>query len=192
MLTTLSLIALFVSAVNAGKRGLAWPYCALNYWTIDIMPDIFFARWQTTALCTVYNTFFSTCLNLYHHFPQGSRKVQHREWEGEFVTMIFCRRPNPSNYLHTGCRNVRQTFLYAFIDPHLEHSYDWETYAPPSTNGNGGLGFVGMQRCLDCDSSPISQLASRHAAQGWASTSFNCLNRRLRSHPSNTSRIHPE
>ena len=23
--------------------------------------------------------------------------------------------------------------------------YDWETYAPPSTNGNGGLGFIGMQ-----------------------------------------------
>lgn len=23
--------------------------------------------------------------------------------------------------------------------------YDWESYAPPSTNGNGGLGFVGMQ-----------------------------------------------
>lgn len=23
--------------------------------------------------------------------------------------------------------------------------YDWETYAPPSTNGNGGLGFIGTQ-----------------------------------------------
>lgn len=23
--------------------------------------------------------------------------------------------------------------------------YDWETYAPPSTNGAGGLGFIGMQ-----------------------------------------------
>ncbi|KAF7984142.1 hypothetical protein HWV62_16790 [Athelia sp. TMB] len=46
--------------------------------------------------------------------------------------------------------------------------YDWETYAPPSTNGNGGLGFIGMQRCLDCSSSPIADLASRHAAQGWA------------------------
>ncbi|KAF7983942.1 hypothetical protein HWV62_18350 [Athelia sp. TMB] len=46
--------------------------------------------------------------------------------------------------------------------------YDWETYAPPSTNGNGGLGFIGMQRCLDCSSSPIAELASRHAAQGWA------------------------
>ncbi|KAF7973692.1 hypothetical protein HWV62_14694 [Athelia sp. TMB] len=46
--------------------------------------------------------------------------------------------------------------------------YDWETYAPPSTNGNGGLGFIGMQRCLDCSSSPIADLASRQAAQGWA------------------------
>lgn len=26
-----------------------------------------------------------------------------------------------------------------------------------------------MQRCLDCSSSPIADLASRHAAQGWAS-----------------------
>ena len=46
--------------------------------------------------------------------------------------------------------------------------YDYETYPPPSTNGNGGLGFIGMQRCLDCPSSPIAELASRHAAQGWA------------------------
>jgi hypothetical protein len=48
-------------------------------------------------------------------------------------------------------------------------SYDYETYAPPSTNGNGGLGFIGMQRCLDCSSSPIDQLKARQAAQGWAS-----------------------
>ncbi|KAL1715357.1 hypothetical protein EV715DRAFT_275894 [Schizophyllum commune] len=46
--------------------------------------------------------------------------------------------------------------------------YDWETYAPPSTNGAGGLGFIGMQRCLDCDSSPIGQLAARQKDQGWA------------------------
>jgi hypothetical protein len=46
--------------------------------------------------------------------------------------------------------------------------YDWETYAPPSTNGNGGLGFIGMQRCLDCSSSPIADLYSRWQTQGWA------------------------
>lgn len=23
--------------------------------------------------------------------------------------------------------------------------YDWETYQPPSTNGNGGLNFIGTQ-----------------------------------------------
>ncbi|KAM5546290.1 hypothetical protein V8D89_000416 [Ganoderma adspersum] len=45
--------------------------------------------------------------------------------------------------------------------------YDYETYPPPSTNGNGGLGFIGMQRCLDCDSSPISQLAAHQKQQGW-------------------------
>ena len=46
--------------------------------------------------------------------------------------------------------------------------YDYETYPPPSSNGNGGLGFIGMQRCLDCPSSPIADLASRQAAQKWA------------------------
>ena len=51
-------------------------------------------------------------------------------------------------------------------------SYDYETYPPPSTNGNGGLGFIGMQRCLDCDSSPINQLAARQQQQGWASKSL--------------------
>jgi hypothetical protein len=46
--------------------------------------------------------------------------------------------------------------------------YDWETYPPPSTNGNGGLGFIGMQRCLDCQSSPVGQLAQRQREQGWS------------------------
>ncbi|KAF7337862.1 Glyco-hydro-cc domain-containing protein [Mycena venus] len=46
--------------------------------------------------------------------------------------------------------------------------YDYETYNPPSTNGNGGLNFIGMQRCLDCDSSPISQLATRQQQSGFA------------------------
>ncbi|KAI5889725.1 uncharacterized protein SCHCODRAFT_01158444 [Schizophyllum commune H4-8] len=46
--------------------------------------------------------------------------------------------------------------------------YDWETYAPPSTNGNGGLGFIGMQGCWDCSSSPVGELAARQKAQGWA------------------------
>ncbi|KAF7299323.1 Glyco-hydro-cc domain-containing protein [Mycena indigotica] len=39
--------------------------------------------------------------------------------------------------------------------------YDYETFAPPSSNGAGGLNFIGMQRCLDCQSSPISQLQAR-------------------------------
>jgi len=46
--------------------------------------------------------------------------------------------------------------------------YDWETYPPPSTNGNGGLGFIGMQAEMDSTSSPVSQLAALQAAQGWA------------------------
>ncbi|KAJ6628170.1 hypothetical protein B0H10DRAFT_1991681 [Mycena sp. CBHHK59/15] len=46
--------------------------------------------------------------------------------------------------------------------------YDYETFPPPSTNGAGGLAFIGMQRCLDCDSSPIAQLAQRQKDQGFA------------------------
>ncbi|KIK55677.1 glycoside hydrolase family 128 protein [Collybiopsis luxurians FD-317 M1] len=47
--------------------------------------------------------------------------------------------------------------------------YDWETYAPPTSTGNtGGLGFIGMQAKLDSPSSPVSQLAARQKAQGWA------------------------
>ncbi|KAF7332476.1 Glyco-hydro-cc domain-containing protein [Mycena kentingensis (nom. inval.)] len=46
--------------------------------------------------------------------------------------------------------------------------YDWETYLPPSTNGKSGLNYIGMQRCLDCDSSPIAQLAARQKELGFA------------------------
>ncbi|KAJ7447574.1 hypothetical protein B0H11DRAFT_2335445 [Mycena galericulata] len=46
--------------------------------------------------------------------------------------------------------------------------YDYETYSPPSSNGNGGLNFIGMQRCLDCSSSPIADLAARQKQLGFA------------------------
>ncbi|KAF8205518.1 hypothetical protein K438DRAFT_1905247 [Mycena galopus ATCC 62051] len=46
--------------------------------------------------------------------------------------------------------------------------YDYETYAPPSDNGNGGLNFIGMQRCTDCSSSPIADLAARQKQLGFA------------------------
>ncbi|KAJ6520378.1 hypothetical protein C8R45DRAFT_58931 [Mycena sanguinolenta] len=45
--------------------------------------------------------------------------------------------------------------------------YGYETYSPPSTNGNGGLAFIGMQRCKDCASSPINQLAARQKQLGF-------------------------
>jgi hypothetical protein len=75
-----------------------------------------------------------------------------------------------------GKRGLDWTYYDASLDPGVFNNgdgevvaiYDYETYAPPSTNGNGGLGFIGMQRCLDCDSSPIAQLSARQAAQGWA------------------------
>jgi hypothetical protein len=49
----------------------------------------------------------------------------------------------------------------------MPHSYDYETSAPSSSNGNGGLAFIGMQRCMDCISSPISQLAARQQQLGF-------------------------
>ncbi|CAE6473044.1 unnamed protein product [Rhizoctonia solani] len=42
--------------------------------------------------------------------------------------------------------------------------YNWETWRPANTNN---LNWIGMQRCLDCDSSPITQLQTRAAQQGW-------------------------
>ncbi|CAE6418070.1 unnamed protein product [Rhizoctonia solani] len=42
--------------------------------------------------------------------------------------------------------------------------YNWETWRPAVTTN---MNWVGMQRCMDCDSSPISQLATRAAQQGW-------------------------
>ena len=73
---------------------------------------------------------------------------------------------------------------------HLGHSYDYETFAPPSKNGAGGLAFIGMQRCLDCDSSPISQLATRQQQQGWASECNHPL--RLNAADNHYSRLHAE
>ncbi|KIJ63552.1 glycoside hydrolase family 128 protein [Hydnomerulius pinastri MD-312] len=75
-----------------------------------------------------------------------------------------------------GKRGLCWTYFDGTLDPGVFNNgdgevvaiYDYETYAPPSTNGDGGLGFIGMQRCLDCTSSPIADLASRQAAQGWA------------------------
>ncbi|KAG9316993.1 glycosyl hydrolase catalytic core-domain-containing protein [Chiua virens] len=46
--------------------------------------------------------------------------------------------------------------------------YDYETYQPATTGGIGNLGFIGMQRCTDCSSSPIADLYSRWQSQGWA------------------------
>ncbi|KAJ7656164.1 hypothetical protein DFH06DRAFT_1091552 [Mycena polygramma] len=46
--------------------------------------------------------------------------------------------------------------------------YDYETYSPPSSNGLGGLNYIGMQRCTDCDSSPIASLALRQQQLGFS------------------------
>ncbi|KAF9030138.1 hypothetical protein BDZ89DRAFT_1064926 [Hymenopellis radicata] len=73
-----------------------------------------------------------------------------------------------------GKRGLAWPYYNSPLDPALLKSdpvvaiYDWETYQPPSSNGNGGLEFIGMQRATDADSSPIGELASRAAAQGWS------------------------
>ncbi|KAI1792726.1 hypothetical protein LXA43DRAFT_1093370 [Ganoderma leucocontextum] len=50
---------------------------------------------------------------------------------------------------------------------HVVAIYDYETYQPPCKGGKHGLNFIGMQRCLDCTSSPINQLAARQKEQKW-------------------------
>ncbi|EJF56989.1 hypothetical protein BD309DRAFT_957986 [Dichomitus squalens] len=75
-----------------------------------------------------------------------------------------------------GKRGLTWTYYDNTLDPGVFNNgdgqvvaiYDYETYAPVSKNGAGGLAFIGMQRCLDCDSSPIAQLATRQKQQGWA------------------------
>jgi hypothetical protein len=42
--------------------------------------------------------------------------------------------------------------------------YNWETWRPANT---AGVNFVGMQRCTDCESSPIGELGARASQQGW-------------------------
>ncbi|CAE7183380.1 unnamed protein product [Rhizoctonia solani] len=42
--------------------------------------------------------------------------------------------------------------------------YNWETWRPAKT---AHLNWIGTQRCMDCDSSPISQLKKRAQEQGW-------------------------
>ncbi|CUA67338.1 hypothetical protein RSOLAG22IIIB_13398 [Rhizoctonia solani] len=53
-----------------------------------------------------------------------------------------------------------------FTDGHnrVQWIYNWETWRPAKT---AHLNWIGMQRCMDCDSSPISQLKTRAEQQGW-------------------------
>ncbi|QRW18084.1 glycoside hydrolase family 128 protein [Rhizoctonia solani] len=47
---------------------------------------------------------------------------------------------------------------------HIQWIYNWETWRPAKTTN---LNWIGMQRCMDCESSPIAQLQTRAAQQGW-------------------------
>ncbi|KAG9074765.1 hypothetical protein FRC06_010479 [Ceratobasidium sp. 370] len=60
-------------------------------------------------------------------------------------------------------KNIDSTLL-ANGNGNVQWIYDWETWRPAKTTN---LNWIGMQRCLDCDSSPISQLQTRAAQQGW-------------------------
>jgi len=69
-------------------------------------------------------------------------------------------------------RGLCWTFYNEPLDPspfnagNVVAIYDYETTPPvPSA---GGLAFIGMQRCLDCDSSPIADLQTRYQQQQWA------------------------
>ncbi|KAF7299321.1 Glyco-hydro-cc domain-containing protein [Mycena indigotica] len=81
----------------------------------------------------------------------------------------FSRRGGP------GKRGLCWPFYNAPLDPakfndggSVNLIYDYETFPPPSSNGNGGLNFIGMQRCLDCESSPIAQLQARQKELGFS------------------------
>ncbi|KAJ7213487.1 glycosyl hydrolase catalytic core-domain-containing protein [Mycena pura] len=75
-----------------------------------------------------------------------------------------------------GKRGLCWPFYNSLLDPaklndgkgSVNLIYDYETFAPPSSNGNGGLNFIGVQRCLDCDSSPIAQLQTRQQQLGFS------------------------
>ncbi|KAG9316999.1 glycosyl hydrolase catalytic core-domain-containing protein [Chiua virens] len=77
---------------------------------------------------------------------------------------------------HAGKRGLTWPFYNGSLNPRVLNNgdgqvvviYDYETFLPPTTGGIGNLGFIGMQRCLDCPSSPISQLFSRRQSQQWA------------------------
>lgn len=42
--------------------------------------------------------------------------------------------------------------------------YNWETYRPANTQN---FNFIGTQRCMDCSSSPVADLANRVSSGGW-------------------------
>ncbi|KZV75735.1 glycoside hydrolase family 128 protein [Peniophora sp. CONT] len=86
-----------------------------------------------------------------------------------FLSLSLC-----ISLVQAGKRGLAWPWYNAPLDPSVFAGngqvvaiYDWETYQPPSTNGSGGLEFIGMQGCPDCDSSPLSALQSRAAEQGW-------------------------
>ncbi|KAG8735885.1 hypothetical protein FRC10_010035 [Ceratobasidium sp. 414] len=77
--------------------------------------------------------------------------------------------------------NIDSTLL-ANGNGNVQWIYDWETWRPAKTTYAiifihllplltdiyvRNLNWIGMQRCMDCDSSPISQLQTRAAQQGW-------------------------
>ncbi|KAF8205540.1 hypothetical protein K438DRAFT_1756915 [Mycena galopus ATCC 62051] len=96
-----------------------------------------------------------------------------------FVTLALASLSlaTPTEKRHgPGKRGLAWTWYNAPLDPGRLNDgqgtvnliYDYETYAPSSSNGLGGLAFIGMQRCKDCDSSPINQLAARQKSVGFS------------------------
>ncbi|KAI0036312.1 endo-beta-1,3-glucanase [Vararia minispora EC-137] len=76
-----------------------------------------------------------------------------------------------------GKRGLAWPYYNSPLDPNVLNTgdgqvvaiYDWETYFPPTSTGSiGNLGWIGMQGCIDCASSPVAELASRQAQYGWA------------------------
>ena len=163
------LSAIFLTTVvRAGKRGLDWTYCLstifssriTNILFLWILPIVNGGLYDSLSLFD-----FHTCSRIDYNFFSNPGLFKNSDGQ---VRNSF-HFTTPTNSFMKGRGYVRDRLSLIYPTYWQNSSYDYETYAPPSTNGNGGLGFIGMQRCLDCDSSPVAQLKARQQAQGWAS-----------------------
>jgi hypothetical protein len=139
-------VALFAAApsVLGGKRGLAWPWC--KSYTLYMI-------WSLTYPLLKDNE--GKNLNPLS-LANGNGNVQWYVYEihRRDTSLNMCAFQDLQlGDLAPGCYHVSAAHFQCRKPTHI------------FTISN--MNWVGMQRCMDCDSSPISQLATRAAQQGW-------------------------